>query len=202
MIELRLWSPMPSPVSSPLPQPLWPAKGGTQVWEPGDALVSTTLDPLGSPLAHSGAQACVTLTNRTGFLCQDGSRCISASGVCDGIRTCSHGEDEAEALCREYLLSSAPFQMHPQGSLGGCPLIPSIPVAKLKLNHARNYQAFAYVVPSARNTCLQPHTHIRAHTRECLRCVHLHVQRTCTQTAWQSSSVTSTRKPSLTSKPG
>lgn len=133
MIELRLWSPMPSPVSSPLPQPLWPAKGGAQVWEPGDALVSTTLDPLGSPLAHSGAQACVTLTNRTGFLCQDGSRCISASGVCDSIRTCSHGEDEAEALCREYLLSSAPFQMHPQGSLGGCPLIPSIPVAKLKL---------------------------------------------------------------------
>lgn len=109
MIELRLWSPMPSPVSSPLPQPLCPAKGGAQVWEPGDALVSTTLDSLGSPLAHSGAQACVTLTNRTGFLCQDGSSCISASGVCDGIRTCSHGEDEAEALCREYLLSSAPL---------------------------------------------------------------------------------------------
>lgn len=108
MVELRLWSPMPSPVSSPLPQPLWPAKGRAQVWEPGDALVSTTLDPLGSPLFHSGAQACVTLTNRTGFLCHDRSSCISASGVCDGIRTCSHGEDEDEALCREYLLSSAP----------------------------------------------------------------------------------------------
>lgn len=108
VIKLRLWPPVPRPVSSPLPQPVWPAKGGTQVWEPSDAHVSTTFDSQGSPLAHSGAQACVTLTNRTGFLCHDQSSCILASGVCDGIRTCPHGEDEVEALCREYLLSSAP----------------------------------------------------------------------------------------------
>uniref|UniRef100_A0A5F9DLP8 Low density lipoprotein receptor class A domain containing 1 n=1 Tax=Oryctolagus cuniculus TaxID=9986 RepID=A0A5F9DLP8_RABIT len=48
-----------------------------------------------------GAQACVTRTNRTGFLCHDRRSCIPASGVCDGIRTCTHGEDEDEALCRD-----------------------------------------------------------------------------------------------------
>lgn len=49
----------------------------------------------------------MTLMNRTGFLCHDRSSCILASEVCDGIRTCPHGEDEDEALCREYLLSPA-----------------------------------------------------------------------------------------------
>ncbi|XP_070224102.1 low-density lipoprotein receptor class A domain-containing protein 1 isoform X9 [Bos mutus] len=47
-----------------------------------------------------GAQACVTQTNRTGFLCNDRSSCIPASSVCDGVRACAHGEDEEEALCR------------------------------------------------------------------------------------------------------
>nr|XP_020727115.1 low-density lipoprotein receptor class A domain-containing protein 1 isoform X4 [Odocoileus virginianus texanus] len=28
------------------------------------------------------------------------SSCIPASRVCDGVRTCAHGEDEEEALCR------------------------------------------------------------------------------------------------------
>ncbi|XP_006839857.1 PREDICTED: low-density lipoprotein receptor class A domain-containing protein 1 isoform X2 [Chrysochloris asiatica] len=46
-----------------------------------------------------GAQACVTSTNRTGFLCHDRRTCIPASGVCDSIRTCVHGEDEDESLC-------------------------------------------------------------------------------------------------------
>ncbi|XP_070224100.1 low-density lipoprotein receptor class A domain-containing protein 1 isoform X7 [Bos mutus] len=46
-----------------------------------------------------GAQACVTQTNRTGFLCNDRSSCIPASSVCDGVRACAHGEDEEEALC-------------------------------------------------------------------------------------------------------
>ncbi|XP_032152805.1 low-density lipoprotein receptor class A domain-containing protein 1 isoform X3 [Sapajus apella] len=48
-----------------------------------------------------GAQACTTLTNRTGFLCRDQRSCIPASGVCDGVRTCTHGEDEDESLCRD-----------------------------------------------------------------------------------------------------
>ncbi|KAF7468069.1 hypothetical protein GHT09_000162 [Marmota monax] len=50
---------------------------------------------------YIGAQACVTLTNRTGFLCGDRRSCISASQVCDGLRTCPHGDDEDESLCRE-----------------------------------------------------------------------------------------------------
>ncbi|XP_045060238.1 low-density lipoprotein receptor class A domain-containing protein 1 isoform X3 [Desmodus rotundus] len=53
----------------------------------------------GTPPRTPVAQACVTLTNRTGFLCHDRRSCISASGVCDGISTCPHGEDEDEALC-------------------------------------------------------------------------------------------------------
>lgn len=52
-------------------------------------------------------QSCVTLTNRTGFLCHDRRHCIPAHRVCDGIRTCPHGEDEDESLCREYPLHPA-----------------------------------------------------------------------------------------------
>ncbi|XP_070642597.1 low-density lipoprotein receptor class A domain-containing protein 1 isoform X1 [Bos indicus] len=54
---------------------------------------------LGPPPRTPGAQACVTQTNRTGFLCDDRSSCIPASSVCDGVRACAHGEDEEEALC-------------------------------------------------------------------------------------------------------
>ncbi|XP_045403920.1 low-density lipoprotein receptor class A domain-containing protein 1 isoform X2 [Lemur catta] len=54
---------------------------------------------LGLPPRMPAAQACVTPTNRTGFLCHDRRSCIPASGVCDGIRTCTHGEDEDEGLC-------------------------------------------------------------------------------------------------------
>ncbi|XP_070224095.1 low-density lipoprotein receptor class A domain-containing protein 1 isoform X2 [Bos mutus] len=54
---------------------------------------------LGPPPRTPGAQACVTQTNRTGFLCNDRSSCIPASSVCDGVRACAHGEDEEEALC-------------------------------------------------------------------------------------------------------
>lgn len=79
------------------------SSGGAQRGELGDALVNTTLDPSGARPAHPGAQACVTQMNRTGFLCNDWSSCIPASRVCDGVRTCAHGEDEEEALCREYL---------------------------------------------------------------------------------------------------
>nr|XP_054092250.1 low-density lipoprotein receptor class A domain-containing protein 1 isoform X3 [Callithrix jacchus] len=52
------------------------------------ALVTT----LGLPSRTPGAQACTTLTNRTGFLCRDQRSCIPASGVCDGVRTCTHGD--------------------------------------------------------------------------------------------------------------
>ncbi|XP_037017588.2 low-density lipoprotein receptor class A domain-containing protein 1 isoform X4 [Artibeus jamaicensis] len=55
------------------------------------------------------AQACVTLTNRTGFLCHDRRSCISASSVCDGVRTCPHGEDEDETLCRDVPQSLPQF---------------------------------------------------------------------------------------------
>ncbi|XP_045655444.1 low-density lipoprotein receptor class A domain-containing protein 1 isoform X1 [Ursus americanus] len=55
---------------------------------------------LGLPPRTPGAQTCVTATNRTGFLCHDRRSCIPASRVCDGVRTCAHGEDEDEAMCR------------------------------------------------------------------------------------------------------
>ncbi|XP_035882029.1 low-density lipoprotein receptor class A domain-containing protein 1 isoform X2 [Phyllostomus discolor] len=63
----------------------------------------------GSPPRTSAAQACVTVTNRTGFLCRDRRSCISASGVCDGVRTCPHGEDEDEDLCRDVPKSLPQF---------------------------------------------------------------------------------------------
>ncbi|XP_040087024.1 low-density lipoprotein receptor class A domain-containing protein 1 isoform X4 [Oryx dammah] len=88
--ELRVLPVAPAPRSS---------SGGAQWGELGDALVNTTLDPSGAGPTHSGAQACVTQMNRTGFLCNDRSSCIPASRVCDGIRTCARGEDEEEALC-------------------------------------------------------------------------------------------------------
>lgn len=81
----------------------------------------TTLDPLRSPPANSGAQTCVTATNRTGFLCHDRRSCIPASRVCDGVRTCAHGEDEDEAMCREYLLRPALPHGAPPGPGHGCP---------------------------------------------------------------------------------
>lgn len=62
-------------------------------------------------LAPTETQSCVTLTNRTGFLCHDRRHCIPAHGVCDGVRTCPHGEDEDESLCREY--PSVLFPVHP-----------------------------------------------------------------------------------------
>ncbi|XP_076420766.1 low-density lipoprotein receptor class A domain-containing protein 1 isoform X4 [Peromyscus maniculatus bairdii] len=52
---------------------------------------------------------CVTMTNRTGFLCHDRRQCIPAHGVCDGIRTCAHGEDEEESLCRDVPQSLPSF---------------------------------------------------------------------------------------------
>ncbi|XP_045712344.1 low-density lipoprotein receptor class A domain-containing protein 1 isoform X1 [Phyllostomus hastatus] len=63
----------------------------------------------GSPPRTPAAQACVTLTNRTGFLCRDRRSCISASGVCDGVRTCPHGEDEDEDFCRDVPKSLPQF---------------------------------------------------------------------------------------------
>lgn len=107
---------------------------GLRVQELGDVLESTTLDPPGSPPAHSGVQTCVTLMNRTGFLCHDRRSCIPASKVCDGVRTCAHGEDEDEALCREYLLSPAHPRWPLQVSLG-VPPIPTLPAGILKLEH-------------------------------------------------------------------
>ncbi|KAB1268592.1 Low-density lipoprotein receptor class A domain-containing protein 1 [Camelus dromedarius] len=62
----------------------------------GNAAAGTEALPAGE-----GAQACVTLMNRTGFLCHDRRSCVPASRVCDGVRTCAHGEDEEEALCRD-----------------------------------------------------------------------------------------------------
>lgn len=70
----------------------------------------------GASLDPTGTQSCVTMTNRTGFLCHDRRHCIPAHGVCDGILTCPYGEDEDERLCREYTLSSmsptAPLILH------------------------------------------------------------------------------------------
>ncbi|XP_023558443.1 low-density lipoprotein receptor class A domain-containing protein 1 [Octodon degus] len=65
------------------------------------AALVTLVISLGLPARTPGAQACVTPTNRTGFLCHDWRSCIPASGVCDGLRTCPHGEDEDESLCRD-----------------------------------------------------------------------------------------------------
>ncbi|KAK7798627.1 hypothetical protein U0070_002718, partial [Myodes glareolus] len=60
-------------------------------------------------LAPTETQSCVTLTNRTGFLCHDRRHCIPAHGVCDGVRTCPHGEDEDESLCRDVPQSLPSF---------------------------------------------------------------------------------------------
>nr|XP_020016117.1 low-density lipoprotein receptor class A domain-containing protein 1 isoform X1 [Castor canadensis] len=64
---------------------------------------------LGFPSCTPGAQACVTPTNRTGFLCHDQRSCIPAHRVCDGIHTCPHGEDEDESLCRDVPQSLLSF---------------------------------------------------------------------------------------------
>ncbi|XP_023405156.2 low-density lipoprotein receptor class A domain-containing protein 1 [Loxodonta africana] len=63
----------------------------------------------GLPPRTPGTRACVTPTNRTGFLCHDRKTCIPASGVCDGVRTCVHGEDEDEGLCRDVPQSLPSF---------------------------------------------------------------------------------------------
>ncbi|XP_073752813.1 low-density lipoprotein receptor class A domain-containing protein 1 isoform X1 [Callorhinus ursinus] len=73
------------------------------------AALITLVTILGLPPRTPGAQICVTLTNRTGFLCHDRRSCIPASRVCDGIRTCAHGEDEAEAMCRDMPQSLPSF---------------------------------------------------------------------------------------------
>ncbi|KAG8518945.1 Low-density lipoprotein receptor class A domain-containing protein 1, partial [Galemys pyrenaicus] len=75
---------------------------------PGGSLVVSLLTLWGLP-AYSGARACMTPTNRTGFLCHDRQSCIPASGVCDGVRTCARGEDEDEALCRDVPQSLPSF---------------------------------------------------------------------------------------------
>ncbi|XP_026637922.1 low-density lipoprotein receptor class A domain-containing protein 1 [Microtus ochrogaster] len=64
---------------------------------------------LGRPPHGPETQSCVTLTNRTGFLCHDRRHCIPAHGVCDGVRTCPHGEDEDESLCRDVPRSLPSF---------------------------------------------------------------------------------------------
>nr|XP_044995335.1 low-density lipoprotein receptor class A domain-containing protein 1 [Jaculus jaculus] len=64
---------------------------------------------LGRPSRVPGSQACVTWTNRTGFLCHDQKSCIPAHGVCDNIRTCPQGEDEDESLCRDVPRSLPSF---------------------------------------------------------------------------------------------
>ncbi|XP_035882030.1 low-density lipoprotein receptor class A domain-containing protein 1 isoform X3 [Phyllostomus discolor] len=75
-----------------------------QVEANGKAAARTNVLP-----GEEAAQACVTVTNRTGFLCRDRRSCISASGVCDGVRTCPHGEDEDEDLCRDVPKSLPQF---------------------------------------------------------------------------------------------
>eukprot|EP00073_Rattus_norvegicus_P047116 XP_017449271.1 PREDICTED: low-density lipoprotein receptor class A domain-containing protein 1 isoform X3 [Rattus norvegicus] len=64
---------------------------------------------LGHPQRTPEPHSCVTLANRTGFLCHDRRYCIPAHAVCDGIRTCPHGEDEAENLCRDLPKSLPSF---------------------------------------------------------------------------------------------
>ncbi|KAM7100043.1 low-density lipoprotein receptor class A domain-containing protein 1 isoform 6-T6 [Molossus nigricans] len=93
----------------------------------GNAAAGTKVLP-----GEEGAQACVTLTNRTGFLCHDQRSCISASGVCDGICTCPHGEDEEEALCpRRQLGPDVDFLLPHLSSVGDVPQsLPSFLVAR------------------------------------------------------------------------
>ncbi|KAM5323520.1 low-density lipoprotein receptor class A domain-containing protein 1 isoform 3-T3 [Glossophaga mutica] len=86
----------------------------------------------GSPPRTPAAQACVTLTNRTGFLCHDRRSCISASGVCDGIHTCPHGEDEDEVLCRR-VRSDTEFGNSQGGHDSPPPDIPETAVARCGL---------------------------------------------------------------------
>ncbi|XP_027708556.1 low-density lipoprotein receptor class A domain-containing protein 1 isoform X1 [Vombatus ursinus] len=53
----------------------------------------------GLPPPSQMTRACATTSNQTGFLCDDRDTCIPASLVCDHVRSCTHGEDEEEALC-------------------------------------------------------------------------------------------------------
>ena len=196
---------MLNPVSSQLLQPLTPARVGLgAVGEVGDAFGGTTLDLSGACPAHSGAQACVTPLNRTGFLCHNRRSCIPASRVCDGVPTCAHGEDEEEALCREYqlqgarstnFLRSAPHSNSPCSHAEARPPL-NIPGTLMSPGLC------LYVVALSQEHLPPPcHTHhICAQARLCLHSGHLHAQRTCVQSSWQSSSVTSSRKPSLTPK--
>ncbi|GAB1288710.1 Low density lipoprotein receptor class A domain-containing 1 [Apodemus speciosus] len=64
---------------------------------------------LGHPPRTPETHSCVTSANRTGFLCHDRRHCIPAHSVCDGIRTCPHGEDEAKSLCRDVPQSLPSF---------------------------------------------------------------------------------------------
>ncbi|XP_038191083.1 low-density lipoprotein receptor class A domain-containing protein 1 isoform X2 [Arvicola amphibius] len=62
-----------------------------KIFPQGDAEINSTAGGKGRPGGEE-TQSCVTLTNRTGFLCHDRRHCIPAHGVCDGIRTCPHGD--------------------------------------------------------------------------------------------------------------
>ncbi|XP_047584666.1 low-density lipoprotein receptor class A domain-containing protein 1 isoform X1 [Lutra lutra] len=79
---------------------------------PGSLPLSLLAAPAGHsrcldrPGLHPGIPTTYT---RTGFLCHDRRSCIPASRVCDGVRTCAHGEDEDEAMCRDMPQSLPSF---------------------------------------------------------------------------------------------
>ncbi|XP_039770574.1 low-density lipoprotein receptor class A domain-containing protein 1 [Ornithorhynchus anatinus] len=67
----------------------------------------------------AGPRACVSRENRTGFLCDDRETCIPARKVCDRLRHCARGEDEAHALCNDPPRSLPGFLLFSCGRPGG-----------------------------------------------------------------------------------
>nr|XP_033772892.1 low-density lipoprotein receptor class A domain-containing protein 1 isoform X2 [Geotrypetes seraphini] len=48
-----------------------------------------------------GTRQCIRPDNQTGFLCDDAATCITASQVCDRIKSCEDGEDEETVMCSD-----------------------------------------------------------------------------------------------------
>eukprot|EP00062_Callorhinchus_milii_P022656 gi/632980662/ref/XP_007907159.1/ PREDICTED: low-density lipoprotein receptor class A domain-containing protein 1 [Callorhinchus milii] len=53
----------------------------------------------GIPLPTAAQRFCATVSNTSGFLCDDRVTCLQPSQVCDRARGCVTGEDEDPALC-------------------------------------------------------------------------------------------------------
>ncbi|XP_064413481.1 low-density lipoprotein receptor class A domain-containing protein 1-like [Latimeria chalumnae] len=65
----------------------------------------------GIPAKQPVNRQCKTAEDKTGFLCDDRTTCITSSKVCDGRGNCIHGEDESNLYCGD-LPNSLPENLH------------------------------------------------------------------------------------------